>query len=123
MTVELIYDADCPNVETARDHLRRALAQLGISPRWTEWDSADPKAPSRVRGYGSPTVLINGRDITGAAPAGAPACRVLFSATGEALRAPSVEMIARALTEAQAGSGDPNCSRTRGIPGHGGATR
>jgi hypothetical protein len=32
--VELIYDDDCPNVEAARQQLRRAFQELGQSPAW-----------------------------------------------------------------------------------------
>jgi len=90
MSIELIYFEGCPNVGAARGNLRSALDMLGLAHEWTEWDLEAPEAPDRVRGYGSPTVLVNGLDVTGAAegPAGL-AC----SAAG----APQVESIRAAL--------------------------
>jgi hypothetical protein len=65
MQVELVYDPSCPNREKARLQLLRAFAQLGIVPRWREWDAGSPESPPHVRGYGSPTILVNGRDASG----------------------------------------------------------
>ena len=78
MRVELIWSADCPNVETARTRLRRALDRVGAPASWEEWDRDDPGAPDYVRQYGSPTILVDGRDVGGeeAHPTGADCCRV-----------------------------------------------
>jgi len=90
-SIELVYFAGCPNVDGARANLRAALQALRLAPTWTEWDQGNAAAPPRVRGFGSPTVLVDGRDITGVGPATAAACR----ADG----APSVERIVAALSE------------------------
>lgn len=101
MNVELIYDADCPNVEPARSLLIRAFMQTGISARWKEWDRASPDSPSYVRGYGSPTLLVNGRDITGLDPShNTHACRVYTGTDGALQSTPPLELICRALLEA-----------------------
>ena len=60
--VELIYDADCPNVTAARRQLIRALAARGIVPRWQEWERRATSSPAHVRDFASPTILVNGRD-------------------------------------------------------------
>jgi mercuric ion transport protein len=96
--VELIYDSDCPNPENAREQLRRAFARVGLEPHWTEWQADDPGAPAHVHGYGSPTVLVNGRDVAGATPVpGMRGCRVYASAAGEPRGAPPLEAIIAAL--------------------------
>ena len=78
--VELIYDRDCPNVEAARQQLRRAFEQLGQSVQWDEWDRGDPSSPDHARHYGSPTILVDGKDVFGASPLeGADCCRVYHS--------------------------------------------
>ncbi len=89
-TIELIHFEGCPNVEATRVHLVEALGTLGLGSEWTEWDLEDSDTPDRVRRYGSPTVLVNGVDVGGAAegPVGL-ACR----ADG----APTVESILKAL--------------------------
>ncbi|MCZ7684627.1 MAG: hypothetical protein M5U28_39980 [Sandaracinaceae bacterium] len=63
-TLELVYDRGCPHVEAARASLERACEQAGLPPRWTEHSSDD--APPHARGYGSPTILVDGRDVAGA---------------------------------------------------------
>jgi hypothetical protein len=97
--IELVYFQGCPNVDRARDALRAALGDLGQPARWTEWDQESPEAPARVQGYGSPTVLVNGRDVRGSEPGGA----------GRSCRAdgpPSVDDIRRALARPESGAAD-----------------
>lgn len=86
-TIELVYFDGCPNAKRAREHLRAALG----SASWTEWNLSSPETPERFRSYGSPTVLVDGRDVTGEANGNAAmACR----ADG----APSLELIQEALS-------------------------
>lgn len=87
--VELIYFTGCPNVESARANLRTALSAKGLTPEWREWDQMDDSAPARVKQYGSPTVLVDDEDVTGAESVAAMACR----ASG----APTADQILRAL--------------------------
>src|SRR5262245_57788974 len=94
--VELVYFGSCPNVGLARQTLKDALSSLGLSPGWQEWDLEDQTTPARGRGYGSPTVLIGGRDVRGGnAGSEGLACR----ADG----APSADEIRRALADARIG--------------------
>ena len=96
--VELITDPDCPHVEAARTQLRRALAALDLPAEWQEWDRARPDAPAHALRYGSPTVLVNGRDVAGdGTEADANCCRVYPSADGGVQGTPSVEAITAAL--------------------------
>jgi hypothetical protein len=89
-TIELIYFDGCPNAEPARANLREALVTLDLATDWQEWEQGDPASPPHAKQYGSPTVLVNGRDITGVeAGVAAPACR----ADG----APSIDAIRNAL--------------------------
>ncbi len=95
--IEFIYDLDCPNVNGAREALRAALAQGGRAEQWQEWNRADANAPEHVRRYGSPTILVNGRDIAGVQPAAAPSCRIYTDSAGHARGIPPVELIRNAL--------------------------
>jgi hypothetical protein len=74
--VELLYFPDCPNVPAAREQLRRACAAAGVPAVWSEVDVTSEGAPSHARGYGSPTVLVDGKDVTGAAPGVGSSCRI-----------------------------------------------
>ena len=98
MLVELIYQADCPNVRRTRQNLLEALARSGAPARWTEWDSTGPGAPAYARHFASPTILVNGRDVAAdnGVDSGA-ACRLYIGLQGSISGAPSVELIAAAL--------------------------
>ena len=97
-TIELIIDRDCPNVVDARVELRRALADLALPLEWQEWDRENPDAPAHARHYGSPTVLVDGRDVAGDnTEADANCCRVYAQADGRFRGAPSADMIRAAL--------------------------
>jgi len=96
-TIEFIFDTDCPNITATRENLGAALRRAGMAVRWTEWNRADAKTPAYVQGYGSPTVLIDGRDVAGIEPTDAPSCRIYSSESGKQRGVLSVEMILKAL--------------------------
>jgi hypothetical protein len=96
--VELIFDQDCPNVPATRATLSHALSSLALPARWYEWDRADPASPDYARQYGSPTVLVNGRDVAGEAPSHAPCCRVYTDVAGRNRGVPPLELIVAALS-------------------------
>lgn len=110
--VDLVYDVDCPNVAAARANLLRAFSHAGLQPKWSEHRIGDPSAPERTRGYGSPTVLVDGRDVAGLEPAAEICCRIYTTATGST-QAPSVEQIAEAMATTTKGS----TTRTSGNEG------
>lgn len=84
--IELVYFDGCPNAARAREN----LASLLEPGSWMEWNLAAEETPAAFRRFGSPTVLVDGVDVTGADGGNAAmACR----ADG----APSVDVIQRAL--------------------------
>ncbi len=96
--VELVYDCDCPNVEAARKQLSEAFSELGMSPQWEEWDRNAEESPPDVRRYGSPTVLVDRRDVSGdGSEADWNCCRVYTGPDGGMRGVPSVEAIRSAL--------------------------
>ena len=95
-SIELICHSGCPEADEARRHLRAALEQCGLPGDWQEWNTDVEMAPAHARTFPSPTVLVNGRDVSGASGA----------IVGRACRmsgAPVTELIASALREATAG--------------------
>ncbi len=98
MSVELIYDADCPNVAAARSALMEAFTRTGVSARWREWERGAPDAPAYVKAFGSPTILVDGKDVGGEVPnATAASCRVYRAEDGGLIYAPSLEALSMAL--------------------------
>jgi multidrug transporter EmrE-like cation transporter len=114
MNVELIYDADCPNLEKTRSLLIKAFTLTGVSARWREWERSASESPEYVRLYGSPTILIDGKDVAGAAPdAGIRACRVYRTEQGKLSRTPPLDAICSALRSAS--SSGPAGNRWRAM--------
>jgi hypothetical protein len=102
LQIELVYESTCPNVESTRAQLLRALSAAGIQPRWREWDLNSPEAPPHVRGYGSPTVLVDGSDVSGAKPDADDSCCRIYSHAAHANKGvPPIADIVRALKSAQ----------------------
>ncbi len=99
MRVELVYDPDCPNVARARAALLRAFAQAKLRPAWTEWDRSSADSPAHVRGYGSPTILVDGRDVaSGGSGDDARSCRLYRDSGGALVGVPPVAQIVAALS-------------------------
>lgn len=96
-TVDLIYAPDCPNVSLARTNLLLAFARAGVKPKWSEHRIGDGEAPPHTRGYGSPTILVDGRDVAGQ-PAQAEDCCRVYEGTAGPVHAPPAEQIVAALT-------------------------
>ncbi len=98
--IDLIHDADCPHSAQARTNLRRALESGGWPGRWREWIRTAPGTPEHLRRFGSPTILVDGRDVAGATPLdGDGACRIYQGGSCQGAGAPSVPMIVAALQE------------------------
>lgn len=98
--VELLYAGDCPNVGVARSQLLRAFLAAGMQPHWREYRIDDPSCPAQLRRHGSPTVLVNGRDVSSPSrKADADCCRVYTSAQGALAVAPPANLITAALKE------------------------
>jgi len=101
LTVELVYDKDCPHVAAARANLLRAFEAAGVPAMWTEWEQSSPEAPGQLRGFGSPTVLVEGSDVAGAQPVEGLACCRLYEREDGRGGVPPVGLIAGALSHAK----------------------
>lgn len=106
--IELVYDRDCPNVSGCRDALRLALTELGAPLLWGEWDRDSLDTPTAYRSFGSPTVLVNGRDVYAPTESGKPegnSCRIYVDdESGSLSGTPSVRSIVNALGLVAAGA-------------------
>ncbi|MFI5323348.1 MAG: hypothetical protein ACHQ6U_07415 [Thermodesulfobacteriota bacterium] len=105
MKIELVYDSGCPNVERARENLRLALEQAGMETGWQEWERGAPDMPSHLRHYGSPTILVNGKDIIANMPdSQSESCRLYLDMNGQLQGVPPVEAIVKAITARRSGT-------------------
>jgi hypothetical protein len=86
MRIDLVFFEGCPHAAAARERLREALTSLDSSVRWNEWDTGDAATPEHLRGFSSPTVLVNGIDVERKAPTNGAGCAVGGGPTLEALR-------------------------------------
>ena len=92
MDVQFLAFSGCPLADLARENLRKALADCGMSS-FEEVDSLDPASPEELRGWGSPTILVNGMDVTGQPKGNNVSCRVYPSPGG----VPDVQSIVAGL--------------------------
>ncbi|MBI5875157.1 MAG: hypothetical protein HZB81_04825 [Deltaproteobacteria bacterium] len=100
MKVELLYFKGCPNISLARKNLNEAFGKIGIPAQWDEVDLNDPNTPKELKGYGSPTILVDGKDVTGiVAGRKSISCRTYYNAKGEISGAPDAEIIVKAILE------------------------
>ena len=98
--IELIYDSSCPNIERSRERIREVLSELNMPHEWDEWDRANPKAPDYVSRYGSPTILVNGRDVANITDGTAgDSCRLYRNEKGGVEGVPSIQNIKQAMMQ------------------------
>jgi len=84
----------CPLTGVAQDVLERALCSCGLNKDQYEFvDILDPSTPETLANWGSPTILIDGHDVSGHAQADGVGCRVYDTAD----QVPTVEMVATAI--------------------------
>ena len=69
----LTFDG-CPLADVARSELKIALKECGIE-NYEEIDILDPSASENLRGWGSPTILVNGVDVAGQRKGDDASCR------------------------------------------------
>lgn len=95
MTIEFIYFDGCPNIEATRENIRSACKTVGVRPEWKEYNQSDENVPDYIQGYGSPTILVNGRDVAGEKSdcCSTGNCRIYDNMTG----VPSIQLIQQAL--------------------------
>ena len=91
MKIQLLHFDGCPNAEAARSALRDALVAEQLDVAVEEIDVEAPGAPAWARGWGSPTILVDGRDVAGQRASTASSCRLYAGG------APSVESIRAAI--------------------------
>ncbi len=100
--IQFLSFPGCPHAPTLREALDRALDHCGLPPDFETLDASADDCPGDLKGRGSPTILLNGRDLVGGGPledtadtADAMNCRVYPNGL------PDADAIARALRAAR----------------------
>jgi hypothetical protein len=103
MRVRFLYSEDCSSHGEALARLRSVLAEEGLRAE-VEIVRVDTfEEAERERFTGSPTILIDGKDISPVPPTAhyAPACRAYVLEDGRISPLPSVLMIRKAVRAAK----------------------
>jgi hypothetical protein len=100
MDIRFMYWEECLSHEEALQRLRHVMAAEGIETpvnivKVETWEQAE-----QWQFIGSPTILVNGKDIQPPPPGAyyALTCRTYYLENGRASPLPSLEMIRRALS-------------------------
>lgn len=79
--IQLLIFEGCPLADAARESLQAALASLGLRD-FNEIDILDESTPDDLRRWGSPTILVDGVDVTGNDRGEGVGCRVYDTPEG-----------------------------------------
>ncbi len=92
MEIQFLAFSGCPLAAPAKKNLETALSDCGMSD-YEEIDILDPEVSEDMRGWGSPTILVNGRDVSGIPKGNSISCRVYPNPDG----VPDVQTISACL--------------------------
>lgn len=104
MKIEVLYVSECPSHAAAVKLVKDVLAAQGIAADIHEVLVKDGRMANELKFPGSPTIRINGKDVTGESrePLNfALSCRLYAGSKQVGL--PSLEMVHRAVREARRG--------------------
>ena len=96
VNVQFLAFDGCPLAKAARGNLEKALADCGMNG-YEEIDILDPAVSEDLPGWGSPTILVNGVDVSGQPKGDSVSCRVYPGSD----RVPSSTTIAASFRSAQ----------------------
>lgn len=119
LTVELVYDINCPNVLETRKLLIKSLQDIGLPLSWKEWDRNSGDTPPHAKQFGSPTILVNGQDLVGSKPSKENSCRIYQDSNGKLSGVPSLDNIKNAFAHATKKNGADVKSIAASLPGIG----
>jgi hypothetical protein len=101
--VELLWWEGCPSTERALAELREALRDVGLDDAEVRMREIETDADAaEARFLGSPTILVDGADLVGAAPGEAVGltCRVYRRRDGRISPTPDPDELREALARA-----------------------
>ncbi len=103
MKVELLYIANCPNIEAARRLLKEALRDLGLPEEILEMEVCDSAQAEALAFPGSPTVRVDDKDVETTSLPGRGGCGLscrTYLIDGTRRGVPSQEIVRKAIRSA-----------------------
>lgn len=100
MRIQLITSPGCPHATAARAALHQAMAATGIADRIEEVNTSSPYTPESLRGWGSPTVMVDGEDAGGQATPTGPSCRLYRDDDGRVQGVPPASLLSAVVLRA-----------------------
>jgi hypothetical protein len=97
--IELLYWDGCPSYPEALELLENVLAQSGVDAQVEVHEVLSHEEAQALRFPGSPTILVDGRDVDQAGAGGEPSlsCRIYRLPDGRVSPVPSREQLEEAL--------------------------
>lgn len=99
MKAQVLFVDACPHHHTAVERVREAAGLAGVGLLIEEYLVTDAVDAQRLRFGGSPSILVEGRDLFPAAQLGDLACRLYPSPDGRLAGAPTVAQIVEAVRQ------------------------
>ena len=81
LIVQFLSFPGCPLESRARAELEKALAECGLD-RYDNVDVMAEQTADELKAWGSPTILVNGKDVTGHPVGDGVGCRVYSGGKG-----------------------------------------
>ena len=108
MKVRFLYSEDCPSHQEALQRLRSVLQAEGVEPDMEIVRVDTFEQAQRERYHGSPTIMIEGRDICPVEDTHfAPSCRAYVLEDGRISPLPSADVIRKAIRAAKGNLKNP----------------
>jgi len=81
--IQFLSFPGCPHARPSLERLRAVMRELELSYPIEEVEITASQVQAELRGWGSPTVLVDGRDVAGVAePTGEATCRLYPTGDG-----------------------------------------
>lgn len=101
MRIQLLTFPDCPNSTATRQLIQRVLDSTNVHAEIEDVDTAAPETPDNLRGWGSPTILIDGADVEGQSGSGNMSCRLYRDSSGRYAGIPTESALRVAIERAR----------------------
>jgi hypothetical protein len=102
LSIDLLHWSGCPSLPEARGRLDAALERAGAEAVVREREVVTVEDAARLGFYGSPTILVDGRDVEPPPRDAVPAlgCRIYSAPGGRVGPVPARDVLDRAIEEA-----------------------